>query len=358
MSAITDLAGTRWARAIALAGVMLLVGCPKQEPARPAAPLGSGQQVTVATTAATNAATATADAETERLAKLRANVDAAASAPNIEASPVAQNELTVAQGRLADVQPDAAEVAAAAERRALVEAGRAEEARQNAVSAAEQGRKDAAELTVLRGEAARLALERDKLATELLAQAERNRIENQKAIDSALEAAKKAQDEQKNSMLQKQSEKLTWIGISCISAAISAAVGIGIFGSLLVLRKLAVYLVALAGVGFLFLGAAQIVSQPWFMWVCAGVILFGAIWAAVWAWRHQRRGDLEQELRARAEKIATVARTTVPILDEAYENAEAPIKEWLDRNVFNRLSDVMKKTPEVKTTVHEIRAGK
>ena len=47
----------------------------------------------------------------ERLSKLRANVDAIVSAPNIEASPVAQNEGIVAQGRLSDVKPDPVEVA-------------------------------------------------------------------------------------------------------------------------------------------------------------------------------------------------------------------------------------------------------
>jgi len=284
---------------------------------------------------------------------LRANVDAAAHAPNIEAAPVAVNELTVAQGRLSDITPDPQEQAAAAERRALVEAGRAEEARQNALAAAEAGRRDAALIVELRATAARLAAERDKLTAELIAQAERNRIENQKAIDAALAAASKAQDQQRRAMLHDQAAKLTWIGIGCISAAISIAVLVGFFGSILVLRRVGLYLLALAVVGFLFLGAAQIIAQPWFMWACAGVILVGCIWFGVWAWRHQKRGDLASELAARTAKVAAVAKTAVPVLDAAYEQADEATRRWLDAKIFDRLSSLMNR--DEKATVHEIR---
>ena len=335
--------------------LLALAGCVAQPVSKPAAPACAGEQIGSAQTDASNADAAAKAAEKERLEKLRANVDAAAGAPNIEAAPVAVNELTVAQGRLSDVKPDASEVAAAAERRALVEAGRAEEARQNAITAAEQGRKDTAELTVLRGEAARLALERDKLALDLLTQAERNRLENQKAIDAALAEARKAQDKQRNSMLHEQAGKLTWIGIGCISAAISIAVLVGFFGSITVLRRIGLYLLALAVVGFLFLGAAQIIAQPWFMWACAGVILVGCFWFGVWAWRHQKRGDLAAELAARSAKVAAVAKTAVPVLDTAYEQANAEVKAWLDANVFDRLSSMMNR--DEKATVHEIRKG-
>lgn len=337
-----------------LALALALAGCPKAQPvAKPAAPAGTGEQVSAAQSAASSAASTTQAAESDRLAKLRANVDAAAAAPNIEAAPVAVNELTVAQGRLADVKPDAHEVAAAAERRALVESGRANEARQSALAAAEAGKRDAAVIAELRATTARLSAERDKLAADLIKAAERNRVENQKAIDAALADAKRAQDQQRNAMLHDQAAKLTWIGIGCISAAISIAVLVGFFSSLLVLRKVGLYLLALAVVGFLFLGAAQIIAQPWFMWACAGVILVGCIWFGVWAWRHQKRGDLAAELAARSAKVAAVAKTAVPVWDAAYEDATSEIKAWLDAHVFDRLSSMMNR--DEKATVHEIR---
>lgn len=333
--------------------LLALAGCIAQPVSKPAAPAGAGGQIGSAQTDASNSDAATKAAEKERLEKLRANVDAAAGAPNIEAAPVAVNELTVAQGRLADVKPDANEVAAAAERRALVESGRADEARRNALAAAEAGKRDAAVIAELRATAAKLAAERDKLAADLITQAERNRVENQKAIDAALANARKAQDKQRNAMLHEQASKLTWIGIGCISAAISIAVLVGFFGSVMVLRRIGLYLLALAVVGFLFLGAAQIIAQPWFMWACAGVILVGCIWFGVWAWRHQKRGDLAQELQSRTAKVAAVAKTAVPVLDTAYEQANADVKAWLDANVFDRLSSMMNR--DEKATVHEIR---
>ena len=291
----------------------------------------------------------------ERLSKLRANVDAIVSAPNIEASPVAQNEGIVAQGRLSDVTPDANEVAAAAERRALVESGRAAEARQNAEAAADQGRTDAVRIAELQATATSERARADAAVAAYAAQAEKNRIENQKAINAALAEARKAQDQQRNAMLHEQAGKLTWIGIGCISAAISIAVLVGFFGSITVLRRIGLYLLALAVVGFLFLGAAQIIAQPWFMWACAGVILVGCFWFGVWAWRHQKRGDLAAELAARSAKVAAVAKTAVPVLDTAYEQANAEVKAWLDANVFDRLSSMMNR--DEKATVHEIRKG-
>ena len=65
---------------------------------------------------------------------------------------------------------------------------------------------------------------------------------------------------------------------------------------------------------------------------------------------------MAQELATRTGKVAAVARTAVPVLDAAYEEADAGVKAWLDAHVFNRLSDVMRSTPEMKATVHEIRA--
>lgn len=329
----------------------VLAGCSSVPPqAKPSAPPAA---IAPDPKPANDAQSSVNAAAQERLSKLSANVNAAATAPNIEASPVAVNELTVAQGRLSDVMPDPVEVAAAAERRALVESGRAAEARANAEVAAGQGRDDAVRIAELQATATSERARADAAVAAYAAQAEKNRIENQKAIDAALADARKAQDKQRNAMLHEQAGKLTWIGIGCISAAISIAVLVSVFGSIMVLRRIGLYLLALAVVGFLFLGAAQIIAQPWFMWACAGVILVGCIWFGVWAWRHQKRGDLAAELAARSAKIAAVAKTAVPVWDAAYEDATSEIKAWLDAHVFDPLSSVMNR--EEKATVHEIR---
>jgi hypothetical protein len=326
--------------------LLALAGCVAQPVSKPAAPAGAGEQVVTAQTVASNAEAAAKDAERERLEKLSANVNAAATAPNIEAAPVAVNELTVAQGRLSDITPDPQEQAAAAERRALVEAGRAEEARQNAIAAAEAGRRDAALIVELRATAARLAAERDKLTAELIAQAERNRIANEAALA-------KARDEARNGVLRGQVAWLNRIGFGCMAVAIgSLGVGLAI-GGVAAIRRVGP-LAVVSGVGALLcFGTAQIVGAPWFLWAVGGVLLVLVTWFAVWAWKHQKRGDLASELATRTGKVAAVAKAVVPVLDAAYEQADEATRRWLDAKIFDRLSSLMNR--DEKATIHEIR---
>lgn len=334
-----------------LLAAMLVAGCPKQADteAKPAAPLGAGAPVASANAAANAAATTATDAGAKRLAEVRANIDAAAAAPHIEQAPVAVNELTVAKGRLAGVQPDPAEAAAAAERRALVEAGRAAEARTNAETAANRGRTDAARIVELEAAAKVDRARADAACIAFTEQAARNMVVQQKAIDSALAA-------QRNGVLKTQVGWLNRIGFGCLSGA-ALVVGLGIgFGGIAVIRRVVPLAVALTVIGLFAFGAAQILGAWWFLPAVGVAGGAAAIWFGVWAWRHYKREDLAQELASRAAKVAAVAQTAVPVLDAAYDQAEQPIKDWMDAHIFDRLSDIMRKTPEMKATVHAIRA--
>ena len=150
--------------------------------------------------------------------------------------------------------------------------------------------------------------------------------------------------------------KLSWIGIACCAGA-ALALGAGIaIGGVAALRRVGPASIALGVVGLGCLGAAQIIGARWFL-PAVGAAGGGAVlWFAVWAYRHQRRGDLAQELAVRTGKVAAVAKTAVPVLDAAYEEADGEVRAWLDSHVFNRLSDLMRSTPEMKATVHAIRA--
>lgn len=336
---------------------LALLGCPKTQPvAKPAAPIGAGQQVTAATTAS-NAAQAAADsAELERLAKVAADSDAAKAALDDGRTDDAKGAISVQQGHLDGVQRDPAEAQQLKKAESKRAAGDTAGAESDLLAMRTAAQDDAVKIADLRAEAAKLRAERDHAVAEFLVQAERNRIENQKAIDAAVAEAKKAKDEQHNAMLQAQGEKLTWIGVSCISLSILAAVGVGFFGSIAGLRRIGPYVAGLAIIGFLFLGAAQIITQWWFMWACAAEILVIVGWFGIYAWRHQKRGDLAEELQARTAKVAAVAKTAVPVLDDAYDAATAETKAWLDTHIFDRLSDLMRSKPEIKQVVHQIRA--
>ena len=353
---------------MALAGCAL-AGCPKrQAAAKPSLPTGGVEQVVVAQGAATVASNTVAEAEAERLSKLRANIDSAAAAPNIEASPIAVNELTVAQGRLADVQPDAVEMAAAAERRALVESGRAEEARQNALAAAEAGKRDAAVIAELRTTADKLAAERDKLAADLIAIAERNRLENQKAIDAALAKAKKARDELDNA---ERSEQVAWcnkIGFSALGVAVALMVGSWLLGGLVAIRKMGPAAGIIAFVGLCALWAARVLGHPWFMPGMTIVLVIVLTWVILWWRKHDKRGDLNEELAHRGAKAKATLDRLVPVIDAVHREGtqtieevaatlkggvKATIQQLLDAVLFSPLSAKLD-TPE-KDTVKQVR---
>ena len=325
--------------------MLALGGCvstptPQAKPSAPPAAVAPDPKPANAAQSSVNAAAQ------DRLSKLRANVDAIVSAPNIEASPVAQNEGIVAQGRLSDVTPDANEVAAAAERRALQEAGRAAEARANAEAAAGQGRMDAIKIAELQATATSERARADAAVAAYAAQAERNRIANEAALA-------KARDEARNGVLRSQVAWLNRIGFGCMAVAIGA-LGIGLaIGGVAAIRRVGP-LAVVAGVGALLcFGTAQIVGAPWFLWAVGGVLLVLVTWFAVWAWKHQKRGDLAAELATRTGKVAAVAKTVVPVLDAAYEQADEATRRWLDAKIFDRLSSLMNR--DEKATIHEIR---
>lgn len=354
---------------------LLLGGCATPAPeAKPAVPAGV---VAPDPKPANDAQTAANSAAQDRLSKLSANVNAAATAPNIEASPVAVNELTVAKGRLSDVKPDPVEAAAAAERRALHEAGRAEEARHNAEAAAGQGRNDAAKIHELEATATAERVRADAAVAAYAAQAEKNRIDNQKAIDAAVATAKKAIHDRDNAVLKDQIAWCNKIGFSALGIAVALLAGAWFFGGgLLGLKKLGpvVGLVGFVGVSALWL--ARILGNPWFMPVLTFLILGVITWIAVWMVRHYRQKDLATELQARTAKLAAVAKDVVPVLDAAYENGRetvdqlaervkakvkalradgiATAQDVLDELVFDRISSKMDVT--TKATVKEIRA--
>ena len=308
--------------------MLALAGCPKPDAAKPASAMGG--DVAAAATAANSAATSADNAEADRLSRLRANVDAAAAAPNIEAAPVAVNELTVAQGRLSDITPDPQEQAAAAERRALVEAGRAEEARQNAIAAAEAGRRDAALIVELRATAARLAAERDKLTAELIAQAEKNRIENQKAIDAALAKAKQARDELDNAERSKQVAWCNKIGFSALGIAVALMVGGWLLGGVAAIRKMGPAAGLVAFVGLCALWAARVLGHPWFMPGMTIALVVVLTWVILWWRKHDKRGDLNEELAKRGAEAKATLDKLVPVIDAVYREGTQTVEEVVE----------------------------
>ena len=308
-------------------------------PATPAATLASASQ------AASEARSLAAGAAAGRDARLAADVQAAGNAldsvpPRV---PDARAAVAVASGHLAGIVPDPAEAASLASAERIRASGDASGADAAILALTAQARTDAAELVQLRQRAAQAERDRDAAQAALIRAGE----QGAKRLADALDAERKG-------VLAGQVAKLSWIGIACCAGS-ALALGAGIaLGGVAALRRVGPAAVVLGVVGLGCLGAAQIIGARWFL-PAVGIAGGGAVlWFAVWAYRHQRRGDLAQELAARTGKVAAVARTAVPVLDKAYEEADESVKAWLDEHVFNRLSSAMDR--EAKATVHAVRA--
>ena len=309
--------------------MLSLGGCvstptPQAKPSAPPAAIAPDPKPANAAQSSVNAAAQ------DRLSKLSANVNAAATAPNIEASPVAVNELTVAQGRLSDVKPDPVEVAAAAERRALVESGRAAEARANAEVAAGQGRDDAVRIVELQATATSERARADAAVAAYAAQAEKNRIENQKAIDAALAKAKQAREELDNA---ERSEQVAWcnkIGFSALGIAVALMAGSWLLGGLAAIRKMGPAAGIVAFVGLCALWAARVLGHPWFMPGMTIALVVVLTWVILWWRKHDKRGDLNEELAKRGTEAKATLDKLVPVIDAVYREGTQTVEEVVE----------------------------
>ena len=352
--------GDRWPRrwwagviaaALVLACGALLSGCqwigrtPAPGPVAPTGPATHAATLTSAAGAAGEARSALAGASAGRDARLAADVQAAGIALGAVPPRVgdARAAVSVAAGHLAGVAPDLAEAQALASAERSRASGDASGADAAILALASQARTDAAELAALRQRAAQAEAQRDAAQAALIREGE----QGAKRLSEAL-------DKERRGVLAGQVAKLSWIGIACCAGA-ALAIGAGIaLGGVAALRRVGPAAVALGVVGLGCLGAAQIIGARWFL-PAVGIAGGGAVlWFAAWAYRHQRRGDLAQELAVRTGKVAAVAKTAVPVLDAAYEEADASVKAWLDAHIFARLSSAMGK--EEKAAVHEVRA--
>lgn len=344
-----------WAGVIAVALVLaccaMLSGCqwigrtPAPGPVAPTGPATHAAALATAAGAASEARSASAGASAGRDARLAADVQAAGNA--LDAVPPrvgdARAAVSVAAGHLSGIAPDAAEAASLASAERIRASGDASGADAAILALAAQARTDAADLAALRQRAAKAEADRDAAQAALIREGE----QGAKRLAEALDAERRG-------VLRGQVAKLSWIGIACCAGA-ALALGAGIaIGGVAALRRVGPAAVALGVVGLGCLGAAQIIGAPWFLPVVGAAGVGAVLWFAVWAYRHQRRGDLAQELATRTGKVAAVAKTAVPVLDAAYDEADEGVKAWLDEHVFAKLSSAMGK--EQKAAVHEVRA--
>lgn len=337
--------------------VMALSGCAflglksktAKQSAKPAQVTVVQAATSTANAAATTATNAQANVDTksaERLSQVKANIDSARSSnqANPPGTPKVQveGELSIADNRLSDVQPDPVEVAAAAQRALLVEQGKTAEAQLAYQNAANDGKAQASAITKAQADRDQANKDRDaafaardKAVSDFAAQVEKNRIANQKIIDDANNAATAT-----------QVHMLDLAALACL-ALFGLGLGFGGAAGLKLSWPFGVFSV-------LCFGLAQIIAQWWFMWACGGAIVIAGAAAAWWVYKHYKLGTLKEAAEAKVTQVTGVLGQMVPVLDNAYEAGDAATKAVLDNGVFSPLSQMMNR--DEKALIHTVRA--
>ena len=305
------------------------------------------------------AAKQAAQAQAARDSKLGASAEVIArqneQAPASPQKPVIAAEAGLLQ-RILGVAPSPEDRASAAERETLMLSGKLSQASQLYQDASKRADE-------LNAQIAAAFAQRDMAMSQLSSAIEgaKHDLATQQAKHDADMVALKAEYQKQieaahNEVMRQQVAWFNRIGAGCEALAI-AAIGLAFFfGGLLALRKVAPVSAFLSVSGLLCFGLAQIIGLPWFKWACLGSVAIVVAWVGVWLYRHYKQGDLKQEADARLGKVTATLGAVVPVLDQAYENADQTVRDLLDKTIFNRLSDVMKSIPEAKATIHEIRA--
>ena len=344
-------AGSRW---LLLALIIpLLAGCHIAPPG-PAAEKGKEAPVTEAADKAKNATDKADKARAAQLAAItktegmiKANVEDARDAnngnPDGHPKTIIAGDLGVVTNYLKDVPADLVEVAAVLRRRALVEQGKTAEAMAAYDEASAEADALADQLKLARANADKLQHERD-VATAAANDA------TQKYIKDA-EAAQKAHEAEVN-RLQSAVRRKQVLYLNIAGAALVLLFGLGVgFGGVAGAR----IAWPLGVIGVLCFGLAQLVSQWWFMWACAGVGLIGLGLAGWWVYSHYKLNNLHQALAVKSSQLQGALGDVIPVLDHAYDNADQAAKELLDKLIFEKLS--CKMDASTKGVIHQVRAN-
>lgn len=175
-------------------------------------------------------------------------------------------------------------------------------------------------------------------------------------INAALADAAKAEARARNVVLQEQVSLLNRIAVSLGALAV-LSLGLGaIFGGLGILRQVAPFALLCVLGSLTAFGLAQIVGQPWFMWSVLAAVLLSLAVCGWWIWQKHKAGTLAESVGKKADKLQNTLGDIVPVLDEAFDQADEATRAALDRLIFQRLRAKMDR--EEKKLIHEMRAEK
>jgi len=281
-----------------------------------------------------------------RAAEVKANVTAAReenkSNPDGPPKVIVDGELGLAQAKLADVQEDPVEAVAAAQRKALVEAGKAEEARK----AYERGNIAAmqlvGDLATLQEQKAQSDRDRDfaqaqlkKATADHLAKLEENRIANQTVLNNQKSYYEGELDKERKAFMRSMGKWLIGAGVVLILiGAFIAYTGVQAGNLIGSLTKAGVF----AGAAAFCFACAWTINQWWFKWVVIVGGSLSVLGIAGYLWSEWR----ENKERKTLDKDATEAEATLTKLSELIHLKETPNEDPIFGQMSSTLDDNQK----------------
>lgn len=319
----------------------------------PSTPIEAARHGTDVSTRKADDANRLAESKTYELASgIKANIVTARTENrnNPEGMPktIVEGELQLAETKLSDVKADPSELAAAAQRKALVEAGKADEARKAYAGALADSQKLVGELATLRAARDAALLERDaaranetKAIAEFQRQLEENRKTNQRQLDDLIAKHREELEEERKAFFRWMGRALVTVGILCaLVGAFTVYSGVQAGNVIAAVTKAGVFIGAAA---FFFI-CAWTINQPWFKWVViiGGSLSLLAVVGYLWS-EHQQSKDKKQRSLEADEAEDTLKRI-----------AEIIHKLPDSDPIFGQLRDAM--GPENKALILELRA--
>jgi hypothetical protein len=163
-----------------------------------------------------------------------------------------------------------------------------------------------------------------------------------------------AEDESRNKVALEQAKALNGWGAGLTGAAMLTLALCAVFGGIVALRAVGPFAAVVGLCGLACFGLAQVVSQWWFKWAVLGVVaLVGAV-IAWWVIKKYRASVLGEAASKKAAQLKSALTEIVPVLDDAYDNADAAGAKFMDEMIFAKLSKERMDESD-KAVVHEIR---
>lgn len=299
-----------------------------------------------------------ADSNAQLKASVAANVETARKSNAKQAvgplTETVESELALAANRL-NTTPDPAELLFGEQRARAIAEGKTDEARRMYADATKQASEEAKARATAEANLSQALTDAQLASAKFTKDLAELNAQNAKTISDLNDQHQKEIEAAHNEVMQDQVKWLNRAGVSAAGLGI-IVLGLAIgFGGIVGVKAIGP-LAGLLVIGSLFcFGLAQIVGQWWFKWAILGSFLIIIVLVGIWVYNRYHAGTLAEDTKEKADKLLSVSKKVIPILDQAYDDADAQAKTLLDKLIFSKLGAKMDQKD--KDTVLDLKKG-